>query len=239
MNLAWEKSFFWDGGVDHLDLFAPNPIASPVEMGSSLSQALGRLRGKAGYKALFKEAFGDSAITTDRLLKALSQFQLMCISADSKYDRVLLGMPGVAFTLQELAGKQLFEAKCARCHSGVLFTDGLFHANGLNMNAAEDSGRYRITHNAAHLFQFKTPSLRNVAFTYPYMHDGRFATLPDVLNHYSSGVAQEPYVDADLRATKGIPLSDTEKSNIIAFLRTLSDTTFITNPLLAVPKTLP
>lgn len=238
-NLAWSKSLGWDGGIDQLDLFAPSPIQNPHEMGDNLANVLAKLKRRAGYKPLFAKAFGDTAITTARFLKALSQFQLMCISANSRYDKILTNQPGYSLTPAELAGKQVFEAKCSRCHSGVLFTDDAFHSNGLPIRNRADTGRAHVTARAEDRYRFRTPSLRNVMLTGPYMHDGRFLNLKGVLDHYSSGVVDEGYTDAELAANRGIALSEDDKANLVAFFKTLTDTSFVTNLRLSVPNQLP
>lgn len=239
-NLAWSPNFGWDGGIDQLDLFAVNPITNPHEMGDNLGNVLAKLRRRPGYRDAFAKAFGDTAITTARFLKALSQFQLLCVSANSRYDKVLAGK-AAGFNPRELAGKAVFEAKCARCHSGIFFTDFAYHHNGLPVRNRADSGRQRITGLPQDRFRYRTPSLRNVVITAPYMHDGRILNLRGVLDHYSNGVVDEGYTDASLlTGTKpGIPLTDGEKDDLIAFLTTLTDTTFLTDKRLEQPSQLP
>ncbi|MDX1904418.1 MAG: cytochrome c peroxidase [Thermonemataceae bacterium] len=242
MNLAWQKQFFWDGGVPHLDLFAIAPIEAENEMDETLGNVLEKLRKHPEYPSLFEKAFGSKEITTDRFLDALSQFQLMAISANSKYDKYSRN-EGVSLDEKELAGLQLFKQKCSACHSGELFSDFKFRNNGLVPRVFKDpetgvdttdTGRYRITLYPENKYQFKVPSLRNIELTKPYMHDGRFRTLEDVLEHYNSGVKDSPTLDPILKqnGTIGIPLSNTEKEQLVAFLKTLTDTEFINNPLL-------
>ncbi len=227
-NLAWEKEFFWDGGVFHLDLFAISPIEADNEMDEELPNVLNKLRQHKTYPKMFEAAFGSPDITTDRFLKALSQFQLMCISADSKYDKYVR-KEGVMLTSEELAGLNVFQQKCANCHSGELFTDNSYRNNGLPVGNLEDTGRGRITLNAADDYKFRVPSLRNVEVTLPYMHDGRFRTLENVLDFYANGVVDSPTLDPLLKqdGRLGIPLNETEKKQIIAFLRTLTDQDFL------------
>ena len=227
-NLAWEREFFWDGGVFHLDLFAIQPIENENEMGEQMPNVLEKLRRHATYPAMFTAAFGTPEITTDRFLKALSQFQLMCISSNSKYDKYVRN-EGATLNAAELAGLQTFRQKCASCHEGELFTDHNYRNNGLPVANPDDTGRHRITLNDEHRYQFKVPSLRNVEVTRPYMHDGRFRNLEAVLDFYASGVADSPTLDPVLKAEgrRGIELTATEKSNIIAFLHTLTDHDFL------------
>lgn len=234
MNLGWSRFFFWDGGVFNLDLQPLAPIENPVEMAEHIGNVLEKMKRDAAYPALFARAFGSSEITANNMLKALSQFMLQCVSADSRYDKYVRNEGGV-LTAEELAGRTLFQQKCASCHSSDLFTDNGFHNNGLIPSMVNDSGRYRITLNGSDLYKFKTPSLRNIANTAPYMHDGRFLTLAAVLDHYSNGVQNSPTLDPLLLngGMPGIPMAATEKQRIIAFLKTLSDDSFIRNPKLS------
>lgn len=228
MNLAWSTSFFWDGGVFNLDLQPIAPIENPVEMDETMPNVLAKLNAANEYKQLFNKAFGSSEITSSNMLKALSQFMLQCISANSRYDKYVRH-EGIEFTNEEKDGLQIFQQKCSSCHSTDLFTDNNFHNNGLIPTAVNDSGRFRITLNPADLHKFKTPSLRNVANTPPYMHDGRFLTIEAVLNHYSSSVQDSPTLDVQLKqnGVLGIPLTDAEKTKLIAFLNTLTDEDFL------------
>ena len=228
MNLAWSKTFFWDGGVFNLDLQPIAPIENPVEMDETLVNVLVKLNASNEYKQLFNKTFGSSEITSGNMLKALSQFMLQCISANSKYDKYIRN-ECVSFTNDEKEGLNIFQQKCSSCHSTDLFTDNDFHNTGLPSTIVNDSGRFRITLNPADMHKFKTPSLRNVAKTPPYMHDGRFFTLDAVLNHYSNGVQDSPTFDAQLKQNNvlGISLSDDEKTKLVAFLNTLTDEDFI------------
>ncbi len=233
MNLAWRKSFMWDGGVNDLDLQPIAPITNHVEMDEDLGNVLSKLRNSATYPGLFRKAFGTDEITTARLMKALSQFMIMCVSSHSKYDSVLQNQS--TFTADEKAGYQIVQQKCAGCHKEPLFTDESFRDNGIYIGYNNDSGRYSVTLNPTDLYKFKVPSLRNLGYTAPYMHDGRFYTLQVVLDSYSSDVHNKPNLDPLLKqnGVLGIPLSATEKAQIIAFLNTLNDKTFINNPQLS------
>jgi cytochrome c peroxidase len=235
MNLAWKPLFFWDGGVFDLDLFAIAPIEAHNEMDNTVSNVLTKLRSTQKYPKMFEKAFGTTEITSDRFLKALSQFQLMCISSNSKYDKIMRN-EGESFTPDELAGKNIFEQKCATCHEGVFFTNNQFINNGLPIGNPNDTGRERITWQVEDKFKFRVPSLRNVEVSHPYMHDGRFRTLQAVLDFYSNGVVDSPTLDSRLRQSNGnlgIPLTATEKTQLIAFLKTLTDNTYLTDPKLA------
>lgn len=234
MNLAWNRFFFWDGGVFDLDMQPFGPIENPVEMDEHIPNVIAKLRNHKDYPALFRRVFGPGDITGDKLMKALSQFMVQCVSADSKYDKYVRN-EGATLNTEELAGLTLFRQKCASCHATDLFTDNSFHNNGLTPSMLNDSGRFRVTLNPADWYLFKTPSLRNVAKTAPYMHDGRFLTLAAVMDHYSQGIQNSATLDPLLKPNgiPGLPLSDTEKAQLIAFLQTLTDDTFIRNPILA------
>ena len=223
-NLIWNKSFMWDGGVTFLESQPLAPIINKLEMNETLEHVIQKLRRNKNYVSEFKNAFGIKTITTKYVAKALSQFMALMISSNSKYDIYLKG--DVTFTASEQRGLKLFKEKCASCHTEPLFTDNGFRNNGLKPNPfGADSGRSIITANPRDLFLFKVPSLRNVAISAPYMHDGRFATLGQVLEHYSS----EIYVSAttDSLLTKGISFSSTDRSDIISFLKTLTDRDFL------------
>ena len=229
-NMAWQKEFFWDGGVGDLDLFSVAPIENPLEMDENLGNVLTKLRSTQKYPALFNKAYGSTEITSQKFLKALSQFMLSLVSANSRYDKYARKEGGI-LNSEELAGLSLFQQKCSSCHAGDLFTDQSYRNNGLNIQGSKDEGRFRITERVEDRFKFKVPSLRNVEMTAPYMHDGRFYTLEEVLHHYASGVQQTPNVDASLK--NGIPLTAEEQAKIVAFLKTLTDREFLTNPKFA------
>ena len=233
-NMAWKRFFMLDGGVLDLDLFAINPITAHNEMGETMANVLEKLRMHKDYPALFEKAFGSKEINTERLLKALSQFQLMCISADSKYDKVKRN-EGVQFTSDEQAGYSLFLQKCESCHKEPLFTNEAFTNNGIPIVNTEDKGRYSITLNPKDEYRFIVPSLRNVVETAPYMHTGKIKTLSDVLDHYSSGMIDHPTLDSSFRTPSGlgIPLTSEEKRVLTLFLYTLTDQNFLKNSLLA------
>ncbi|MFN0202513.1 MAG: cytochrome-c peroxidase [Bacteroidia bacterium] len=229
-NLAWHSSFFWDGGAANLDVQPLGPIKNPVEMDLSWTEALHRLRRSPTYFGKFKDVFNiqdTSELTTALLGKAFSQFMNALVSANAKYDKYKKGE--VTLSAEETAGMSLFQQKCASCHKGELFSDFSYKNNGLKPSSPADSGRYMITYNLNELYQFKVPSLRNIEVSYPYMHDGRYSTLESVLNHYVNKVYDMPTLDPSLKqsGTVGIPLTSTEQANIIAFLKTLTDTEFL------------
>lgn len=213
MNLAWNKAFMWGGGVYDLDLQPIVPITTHEEMDENLENVMTKLRALPKYTGLFKSAFGSEEITTAKFMKALSQFMLMCVSSNSKYDQVMRKEAGVVFTADEQEGYHIFKQKCASCHSEPLFTDGSFRNNGLGISPVNDQGLYTATLKETDKYKFKVPSLRNLQFTAPYMHDGRFLTLPGVLEHYNSEVQETANLDPLLRqGTKpGIALTENDK----------------------------
>jgi cytochrome c peroxidase len=227
-NVAWQKEFFWDGGVNDLDLFPIRPIENPVEMDEKVDNVLVKLRKTSHYPGLFKRAFGSEEINQIRFLKALSQYMNSLISANSKYDKVIRN-EGQVFTADEKDGYDLFLNKCANCHKGENFTDLSYRNNGLPIDPKlNDKGRFRITNREIDLYTFKVPNLRNVEASAPYMHDGRFGSLEEVLNHYSNGIVQSATLDPLLK--NGMSLSTDEKRKIILFLKTLTDNQFLTDP---------
>ena len=232
MNLAWSKSFMWDGGVNHLDVQPLNPITSPIEMDETLSNVVAKLQKNEKYQALFLAAFGDTNITGQKVLKALSQFQLLLISSNSKYDK-MMRMEAV-FTNQEQNGYKLFKTNCASCHNEPLFTSEKFERNGLPLDSTlNDIGRQKITGNSKDYMLFKVPTLRNIQFTFPYMHDGRFKKLTDVIKHYNS-LGNDKNLPKKLQ--KPMHLSDNERVDLVAFLHTLTDTAFLFDKRFSFPR---
>ena len=225
-NLAWQKAFMWDGAINHLDMQALAPISHKSEMGSNINAVIMKLNESKEYKEAFLNAFQDSTISTAEILKALSQFQLTLVSANAKYDRVKMGKE--VFTEQEKNGYQLFKKDCASCHSEPLFSNYNFENNGLPIDPTiNDLGRYVITENDNDKAKFKVPSLRNLSFTYPYMHDGRFMTLQEVINHYTSGIEHSETLSSQFN--ESVELSSNEKVDLISFLLTLNDKDFAFN----------
>ncbi len=232
-NLAWQTSFMWDGAINHLDMQALAPITHAKEMGETLPNLLLKLNKSSLYKKLAYQAYQDSTISSERLLKALAQFQLTLVSAQSKYDEVKMGK--AVFNEQELKGYLLFQKNCNSCHTEPLFSSYEFANNGLTTDSTlNDTGRYAVSLNRLDSLKFKIPSLRNLSFTHPYMHDGRFKKLHQVLNHYSQGLNHSKTLD--IRLQKGISLSPADKADLIAFLLTLNDKHFVFNPENQFPK---
>ncbi|MFD2597634.1 cytochrome-c peroxidase [Sphingobacterium corticis] len=238
MNMAWHNEFFWDGGVFDLDFAPVNAIHSEVEMDETVTNVLKKLRAHPEYPDLFKKAFGSEEITDALFFKALSQFMLMANSANSKYDKIMRKEQGASFTETEERGYVFFQKNCADCHKEPLFTDLSYRNNGIRPNRSDDQGRAIVSGNPKDAYKFKVPSLRNLSFTAPYTHDGRYLTISRMLDHYQNDVIDSPTLDPLFRrsdGTRGIPMTEQEKADLLAFLKTLEDPTFLNNPLLAEP----
>ena len=250
-NLAWEPKLTWDGAAGTLENQARIPIENPVEMHQSVSTGVARLQATSTYPVLFRQAFGSRTITEATVLKALAQFERTLISSNSRYDQFRRGNR-TALSAFEQQGLVLFTThpngtlrggNCGDCHAGDLQTNHTFSNNGLDA-APADFGLGQQTGLATDKGKFRVPSLRNIALTAPYMHDGRFATLEDVVNHYNEHVAlNSPNIDPLLLNTTNDPtqrsftldLTADEKAKIVAFLHTLTDTTFTHDPRFARP----
>jgi cytochrome c peroxidase len=231
-NMAFQTQFMWDGAADNLDFQPVIPLLSAIEMNGNLEAIIAMMKADPKYVNLFSLAFPNKQINTENLFKALSQFMVVNISSNSKFDKYRRNEEGGDFTEDEVAGYAVFKNKCANCHATDLFTDNSFRNNGLSVNPlVNDVGRYRLTQLPQDYYKFKVPSLRNVAVTAPYMHDGRFGTLDAVLNHYSNGITNSITLDPTLNqyGVLGIPLTITEKAQIISFLNTLTDNQYITD----------
>ena len=232
-NLAWKNAFFWDGRAPSLRTQALEPIQDPIEMHESLDHVVAKLQRDSSYPADFKKAFGSAEITAEKTGIALEAFVLTLTSFDSKFDRAMRGT--TQLTEQEKRGFQLFVmeydprqnqfgADCFHCHGGALFTDNQFHNNGLPP-VGSDQGRADVTKQTTDKEKFSTPSLRNVAITGPYMHDGRFQTLEQVVDHYDHGVVPSETLDPNLakHPRAGLHLSAEDKHALVAFLKTLTE----------------
>lgn len=232
-NMAYQTQFFWDGASDHIELLSMAPISNELEMNGNIIDIINMMKNDSEYKKLYKQAFPNGEINAENMLKALAQFMTVLTSSNSRFDKYRRNEAGGTLTQEELDGYALFNQKCAICHATDIFTDNTFRNNGLPLNPQiNDVGRFRVTQQESEKYKFKVPSLRNVEKTAPYMHDGRFYTLEAVLNHYASGVTNTQNLDPLLynSGVYGIPLTSDEKSKIIAFLKTLTDSEFLTNP---------
>ena len=234
MNLAWNSSFMWDGGVNHIELQALAPISSEDEMGSSLKEVVTKLNASKKYKTLFYNSYKDSLVTGQKTLLALTQFVVMLNSYNSKYDKYIRNEKGGEFTIQEKNGLAIFKNNCASCHTEPLFTNKEFHNNGLTLDPyLKDFGRMLITNKSEDSLKFKVPTLRNIQFTPPYMHDGRFETLKAVITHYNSGITHSITLAEDLK--NNLELTHKEEVDLLVFLRTLTDKEFLFNNRFSYP----
>ena len=237
VNLQYNRRFFWDLRALGLETQVLMPVQDSIEMGMSLDTLVARLNKEDYYPSLFTNAFGDPEITSTRIAAALAQFVRSIVSYQTKYDEGIVA-DFANFNSQELAGKALYFngiTKCNQCHSTANFFDPGGRNTGLDVDYT-DEGRFEITGIESDKGIFKVPSLRNVALTAPYMHDGRFATLEEVIDQYDNGV--QPHANLDDRLTAnnqigGIPyslhLSSSEKAALIAFLHTLTDFSVVTD----------
>lgn len=233
VNLAWHSSFMWDGAINHLDMQALAPISHPDEMGERFDSVIAKLQRTKIYPQLFQSAWGDSIITGERTLKSIAQFMLALVSANSKYDSVMRGES--VFTTQEENGYQLFRKNCSACHTEPLFTNLQFENNGLAIDTTlNDFGRMKISRSSVDSLKFKVPTLRNIEFSYPYMHDGRFKRLSQVIDHYTGGIQKSKTLSTRLNSP--ISLSSNEKVDLIAFLLCLTDRKFLFDSRYSYPK---
>jgi cytochrome c peroxidase len=242
-NLAWTSSgYFWDGRSESLESQAAEPIKNPVEMHESLELVIVKLQNSFEYPILFKKVFGSDVITERMVTYAIAQFERSIISADSKFDRFIRNEPGGNLNTDEKKGVRLFtspdKGACVSCHplNGIL-TGFTYNDIGLD-SIVRDSGRYVVGKFVSEIGKFKTPSLRNIALTAPYMHDGRFQTLEQVMDHYNEGFKHSRNLDK-LIYREGVGkgnLTAQEKKCIIQFLKTLTDSTLISDPRFSDPN---
>ena len=232
INLAWNKNFMWDGGVNNIEMQAINPITSPFEMDETLENVVAKLQNSSKYRTLFSKAFGDEKVTSQRLLKALAQFTVMLKSSNSKYDKVM--RKEAVYNEREQRGYDLFKVNCASCHKEPLFSNDKFENNGLAIDTTlNDFGRIKITNKKEDYLRFKVPTLRNVQYTFPYMHDGRFKTLTEVVKHYNS-LGNDKSLPKEL--AKPMNLSDNDRVDLVLFLKTLTDNEFLFDKRFSFPK---
>lgn len=237
MNLSYNNYFFWDGRVTSFEKQALEPLQNPVEMNTSLDTVVERVNNIKGYKKAFKRVLKKDKISIQDIAYALGMFQRSLVSRKSKFDYFLLGKQELS--KQELKGLHLFRTKgrCLTCHNGSFFTDGKFHNLGLTYYGRkhEDLGRYNVTKRAEDVGKFKTPSLRDVMRTRPWMHNGLFDNMEGILNMYSNGMPQpkrKPHQKNDSLFPKTSPLikklnlNKDEKQAIIAFLESISASAF-------------
>ena len=231
-NLAWQTKFHWDGEFNSLFDEAAHPINTHIEMAESFNGVINKLEKDPEYRQQFKKVFRSEFIRPEFILKALAQFTGYMTSANSKYDRYKKGQ--ATFTAQELNGYQVFQAHCATCHTEPMFTDYSFRNIGLPLDTIlNDYGKMLVTHDKTDSLKFKVPTLRNVYISENYMHDGRFNTLAQVINHYRTGVQQSATLDPLL--VNGVQITNAEATNLSLFLRALTDSSFITDTRFSKP----
>ncbi len=249
MNLAWHKNgMFWDGRSPLVRDQALKPIQDPLEMNETLANVVAKLSAEKKYTDQFIRAFGDTKITEERIGRAIEQFEFTMISNNSKFDKFKRGE--TTLTADEERGRKLFfeefdpfgsekGAECFHCHATFNFTNDEFMNNGLDVEVSQtDIGREKVSNDPADRAKFKVPSLLNIALTAPFMHDGRFKTLEEVVEHYNSGVKNSPTVDFLLQYNMqpgGLKLTAQDKSDLVAFLKTLTDDDFLKNPAFKTP----
>lgn len=233
-NLAWQNTFMWDGSIHSLTKQAIVPISSKIEMGESLESIRIKLKRSVFYPELFYKNYKNKKISNKQILNALAQFQLSLISANSKYDEVKNQED--SFSIIEQKGYQLFLKNCYSCHQEPLFSNYQLNQNFIDIDPnLNNYGHFLSSKNPNDSFKFKTPSLRNLSYSYPYMHDGRFNTLNEVLNHYTHPKTQKEFSE---HGKNPVHLSSNEKVELIAFLLTLNDKAFVFNKKHQFPKEL-
>jgi cytochrome c peroxidase len=231
-NLAWQDKFHWDGEYSSLYEEAAQPINGHLEMGETFNSIIAKLEKDPEYRNMFRKVFRSAFITPENILKALAQFTGTLVSANSKYDKYKKGT--ASFSNRELAGYELFQQKCASCHAEPLFTDYSLRNIGLPIdNFLNDYGKFMLTGNRQDSLLFKVPTLRNVYISSNYMHDGRFATLMQCIDHYRTGV--QPGNNVDPQVKNGIQMTNAEAADLVLFMRTLTDSSFLQDPRYSKP----
>ncbi len=230
-NLAWGESFMWDGASFSLEAQVLTPLTAHHEMDNALDTIIKRLKSHDIYPAMFQSAFSDGTITIAKILKAIASFELQFVSFHSRYDSVQQHM--TSFTEQEQSGYALFKQHCNSCHQEPLFTNNTFAHNGLRVNdTLNDLGRFAITNAIKDMRHFKVPTLRNIIYTFPYMHDGRFSRLRDVINHYAYNIDT---TDEHRDISQSMKFTSNQITDLIAFLHTLTDKSFLFQPSFGDP----
>jgi len=254
LNLAWntDGGFFWDGRSQTMEAQALLPVEDPIEMHNTWPEVISRLKADEDYPRRFREAFGiedRTEITKELAADALAQFQKTLISSGrSKFDRIRNGEQGAFWTDDELMGFEMFfdtipdismQAECGHCHGGPLFTSNEYFNNGLQPAATledfKDKGQGAVTGDPFDNGKFRAPTLRNISFSAPYMHDGSLETLEEVLDHYFSGGHLSPNIDGLMNDLRPREFSEDQKRQLIAFLKTLDDPKFMENPAFQNP----
>lgn len=251
-NLAWQENFFWDGRALSLEEQALMPIQDPFELDNSLDTVIARFQNDTLYPQLFTDAFGDSKVTKERIGKAISQFERIIVSANSEFDSVVRIKTKSEFNdLRARRGFDMFKSEngdCFHCHGhletafqlGAFGQDLQFINNGLQSVAdqSKDVGREGVTHDVNDRSKFKVPSVRNVAFSPPFMHDGSIPDLDSLINFYATGVHNTPTTDPNISKPNGLGQknwTDGEKSDLIQFIKSLTDFKYLQDPAYADP----
>lgn len=229
-NSGWSLSFNWDGSSTTLEEQAFEPVTNPNEMNNTWINVENILNANKDYQILFKEAFNIDYIDSTHIVKAIAQFERSLVSSNSKFDKFYRGE--ISLSPSELNGYAIYNSErgdCFHCHGTLLFTDNLFHNNAIESEEPFlDNGLGNVTNNPSDNGKFKTPSLRNIEYSAPYMHDGRFTTLAQVLEHYNSGGHYTSTVDPLMKKIGiGLQLTNQELSDLLAFLKTLSDEDYV------------
>lgn len=251
INLGYQFNFFWDARSETLEEQIIEPVINPIEMNTTWEEVMIKIKADEGYMDLFKIVYSTSFIDSTHVAKVMAQFLRTVVSSNSKYDKRLKGE--YEFTASEQRGWILFQAEggdpelgqggewgadCFHCHplAGVQFSDYQLHNNGLD-SVFTDLGRGEVTGDPNDYGRFKTPSLRNIEVSAPYMHDGRFENLEEVIEHYNAGGHASPTIDPFMKFTQGgLQLSDQDKADLIAFLKTLTDIEFLTDTAFSDPN---
>jgi len=234
-NLAWYPSFMHDGSALHIESQPLGPLTNTLEMAEDLGSVIVKLQATKKYDTLFLKAYGDNKVTSERMMKSIAQFMGLLYSYNSKFDHYKRKEKKGDMSEAELRGYTLFQANCNSCHEEPLFTDFEFRNNGLAMNPKyKDAGREHITSDPADRYKFKTPSLRNVELTFPYMHDGTLGSLEECLDHYTNAKKNTTNLDPLLKDP--LPLSAQDKKDLVSFLKTLTDYSLIIDQRFADPN---
>jgi len=220
-NRAYSLAQFWDGRAATLEAQAAGPMANPIEMGNTHEAVIATLKGIPGYRARFKQVFGSEEFGIDEVTKAIATYERTVLSGNSPYDRYKAGNKK-AMTASQVRGMSVYfdKAKCDQCHEGINLTTNAYHNLGVGMDKPNpDEGRMAVTKNAADYGAFKTPTLREIARTAPYMHDGSLATLEEVVDYYDKGGIANKNLDERMKPLK---LTGEEKKDLVEFLKALS-----------------
>lgn len=233
INVAWMKTLHWDGAINHIEMQPLAPMTNPKEMGQKLENVIAYLKNDTTYRRMFTAAFGDSNINSQRMLRALTQFVGSLVSSESRYDKMKRGE--IVYTAYEENGYQIFKQHCSSCHQEPLFTDNSFRNNGQVLNKQNDVGLYGISQKSEDSLKFKVPTLRNIQLSFPYMHDGHIYSLFQAIDHYTQKIdTSRKDIDPVLR--KKINLTNRQRSELVYFLYTLTDSSFVKNPRFAPDK---